>query len=226
MTRFTISDFLTTKNFSFGTPLTTGDIISSLILTIIISLFIYLIYKKTYSGPLYSKEFNVTLIVVSTVVAAIMMGISSNLALSLGMIGALSIVRFRTAIKDPRDITFLFWSISVGIINGAQFYKLSIISSLFIGFTLILLSKKIQIGQPHILVLKYSGLDHPEISRIIKKNCTKSKIRNTTVTDKITERVIEIKLKRNHEFGLLNDLKAIKNINSINLFSYSGELSD
>ena len=121
----TLSEVLTSK-LQFGITLTAADIIISLTITFLTALFIYLIYKKTYSGVLYSHDFNITLIIVSMVVAVIMIGISRNLALSLGLIGALSIVRFRNAVKDPKDVTFLFWAISVGIVNGVQFYKLSI----------------------------------------------------------------------------------------------------
>ena len=117
---------------TFGTPLTTGDIISSILFSVITGLYIFYIYKITFSGILYSKNFNITLILVAMVGSVIIMAVGGNLALALGMVGALSIIRFRTPVKDPKDITFLFWSMTAGIVNGIRFYKLSIISSIII----------------------------------------------------------------------------------------------
>jgi len=226
MKTFTVKDLLQSSNFDFGTSITVGDIIFSLILTFLLALFIFYIYKKTYAGVLYSRDFNVTLIIVSLVVSAIMMGISSNLALSLGMIGALSIVRFRTAVKDPKDITFLFWSISVGLINGVQFYKLSIVASLFIGGILLFLSKKFVIQPQHVLVLRGTNLEIVAIGNALKKNCLKYNVSSTTIDEDIEEKVIQVKIKKGKKSELLNELKKIHQIKTMNLFSYSGELSE
>jgi len=108
------------------------DILISLAITFTVSMFIFFVYKQTYSGVLYSKNFNITIVMTSLIVNMIMIGISGNIVLSLGMVGALSIVRFRTAVKDPKDTAFLFWAITVGIVNGVAFYELTLISSLFI----------------------------------------------------------------------------------------------
>jgi len=225
MKTITLNDILST-GLSQNTTITTADIIICLLITFIIALLIYYIYKKTYSGVLYSQEFNVTLIIVSMVVAVIMLSISRNLALSLGMVGALSIVRFRSAIKDPRDITFIFWSISVGIVNGVQFYKLSIVSSILIGLVLVLMSKRIRITQPYLLVMNYSSLDDAKLEQIINKYCRKFRIRNSTLTEESNEKVIELKIKKSSENKLLNELRLLKGIKKINFFSYNGELRD
>lgn len=226
MKTLTFTDLLSGQNLGFGTSITTADIVVALLVTFFISLFIYYIYKKTYSGVLYSRDFNVTLIIVSMVVAVIMMGISSNLALALGMVGALSIVRFRSAIKEPRDITFLFWSISMGIVNGVQFYKLSIIASIFIGVVLLVLSKKVNIRHPYMLVLKFSDINDAELEDALNRNCSRHTTRNRSLTDHENEMVIEVMLKKDKEKTLLKEVKAIKGVKSVNLFSYLGELSD
>src|SRR3989338_520851 len=118
---------------TIGTPLTPGDIIISLVFSFATGLFIFYVYKKTFSGVLYSKNFNIALIMSTMVASLVMMAIGGKLALSLGMVGALSIIRFRTPVKDSKDMTFLFWAITAGIVNGVRFYKMSIISSIMIG---------------------------------------------------------------------------------------------
>lgn len=137
----TFRDIFTSDLSTFGTPLTTGDTVTSILFILITGLFISYIYKKTYPGVLYSKNFNITLIMVTMIASVIMMAIGGNLVLALGMVGLLSIIRFRTPIKDPKDITFLFWGITVGIVNGIRFYKLSVISSLMMEAILVAISK-------------------------------------------------------------------------------------
>ena len=107
-------------------PLSIADIGMSLVLTFIIALGIFWIYKRTFRGVLYTHSFNVSLVMISLVTSLVIMTISTNLILSLGMVGALSIVRFRTAVKDPLDIVFMFWAIAVGIANGAMQFKLAL----------------------------------------------------------------------------------------------------
>lgn len=137
------SNFLeTTSSFSLI------DSLIGLSVAFIIGLFIYMIYKKTYSGVIYSHSFNISLIVMSMATALIIVGISTNVLLSLGMVGALSIVRFRTPIKDPMDIVYIFWSIITGILCGAGFVILAIIGSIAIGVVLIFFINQIKIEDP------------------------------------------------------------------------------
>jgi len=227
MPPITFRDLFSSNLSTFGTPLTTADIITSLLFSFAIGLFIFYIYKKTYSGVLYSKNFNVTLIMAAMVSSVIMMAIGGNLALSLGMVGALSIIRFRTPIKDPKDITFLFWAIAVGIVSGVQFYKLSVISSAMIGFVLIVLSKKVVMNEPYVAILKYSNIDQTKVESVLKKHCSKYRIRNTVFDDSgIIERTIEVKIKEKNVDNLLKDLKEIKGVTKVMIFSHSGELSE
>ena len=212
---------------TFGTPLTIADIATSILFSFATGLFIFFIYKKTYTGILYSRNFNVTLIMGAMIGSVIMMAIGGNLALALGMVGALSIIRFRTPIKDPKDLTFLFWAITAGIVNGIRFYKLSIISSLMIGAVLLIISKKLVISKPYILILKYSNVDHKKIDPILRKHCNKFDIRNTAMDDSgIVEGTIEVTIKEKHADQLLNDLKRIKGVKKVMMFSHSGELSE
>jgi len=224
----TFRDIFTSSDLgTFGTPLTTGDIVTSIFLSFVTGLFIFYIYKKTYSGVLYSRNFNVTLIMGSMVGSVIMMAIGGNLALALGMVGALSIIRFRTPVKDPKDLTFLFWAITAGIVNGIRFFKLSIISSLMIGAVLLVLSKKLIITKPYVLILKYINIDQENLDSIMKKHCNKFDIRNTTMDDSgNNEMTIELVVKEKHTNLLLNELKETKGIKKVMLFSHTGELSE
>jgi len=224
----TFKDIFTSSDLgTFGTPLTTGDIISSILLSFLSGMFIFYIYRKTYSGVLYSKNFNITLIMSTMVGSVIMMAIGGNLALALGMVGALSIIRFRTPVKDPKDLAFLFWAITSGIVNGIRFYKLSIISSVIIGVVLLVLSKKLIISRPFVLIMKHVSLDIKDVNTILKKHCDKFDIRNYTVDDTgNSERTIEVKIKENHADDLIKDLKEVKGVKKIMMFSHSGELSE
>jgi len=226
MAQLTFQDVFGRNPFEFGTQLTTGDILLSLVITFILALFIYFIYKKTYSGVLYSKNFNVTLIVISLVVAVVMMGISWNIALSLGMVGALSIVRFRTAVKDPKDVTFLFWAITVGIVNGVQFYKLSIISSIFIGIVLLILNKRIIISHPYLLIIKYTKMDRVILERILKRYCQRFKIRNVTFTESIHDITIEVKISDKRQDAFMKEIKQLKGVTKVMMFAHTGELTE
>lgn len=213
------------KIFTPATSLAYGDIVLALFVTLVLAMFIYFIYRKTFSGVLYSKNFNVTLVVVSLIVCVIMMGISRNLALSLGLIGALSIVRFRNAIKDPKDVAFLFWAISIGIINGVQFYKLSVTSTVFVGIVLVVLSRKIVINHPYLLILKYKDeIDEKNVIRVLDKYCSKRQVRNRTLTDEENELTIEIKIKDKNHAPLLQAIKKL--VKKVTMISYTGDLHE
>ncbi len=203
---------------------TIGDIIITLAITFVISLFIYYIYKRTYSGVLYSKNYNLTLVVVAMVVSALIMAISGSLALSLGMVGALSIIRFRTPIKDPKDIAFLFWAISVGIINGVGLFKLSIVASILVGLVLVFFSKRWVFRKQHLLVLKFEKLDNAVLKKNLLKYCSKYEIRHTLMADKGSEMTVEVKLKDNIESAFLSELKKLKGVKNVMLFSQEGPL--
>ena len=219
---FTSSDLGT-----FGSPLTTADIVISILFSFITGLFIFFIYKKTYSGILYSRNFNITLIMGTMIGSVVMMAIGGNLALALGMVGALSIIRFRTPVKDPKDLIFLFWAITSGIVNGIRFYKLSVISSLMIGAVLLVLSKKLVISKPYVLILRHTSIGNKKLGSVLKKHCNKFDIRNTAIDDSgLTEQTIEMTIKEKHTDQLLNELKEVKGVKKVMIFSHTGELSE
>ncbi|MBM3200267.1 DUF4956 domain-containing protein [Candidatus Woesearchaeota archaeon] len=209
-----------------GGNITVPETIVGLCISVILAMFIYYIYKKTYSGVLYSKNFNMTLVFTSLVVTVIMMAISGSLALSLGMVGALSIIRFRTAIKDPKDVTFLFWAITIGVANGVHLYRLSIISSLFIGALMVLFSKNIGISHPFLISLKFTKLDEQKVDAICKKYCKKYHVRNRTLSDDGGDFTVEVIVKKDNQSELLKELKKIEGVKKVMMFSHTGELSD
>ena len=201
------------------------QILISMCITVLLSMFIYWVYKKTYSGVMYSKNFNITIMLISTVTSMVMMIIGSNLALSLGMVGALSIIRFRSAIKDPKDIGFLFWGIAVGLSTGTGIYIIGIIGSIFIAFLLFIFDRGIYNDNCYLLIVKGNEINFDRIESIIKEHTNKFNLKMKNSTDIFTEATYEIKLKRNEDNEILRELKTIENIININIVSYNGEIA-
>ena len=201
------------------------QILISMCITVLLSMFIYWVYKKTYSGVMYSKNFNITIMLISTVTSMVMMIIGSNLALSLGMVGALSIIRFRSAIKDPKDIGFLFWGIAVGLSTGTGIYIIGIIGSIFIAFLLFIFDRGIYNDNCYLLIVKGNDINFDKIESIIKEHTSKFNLKMKNSTDIFTEATYEIKLKRNEDNEILKELKTIENIININIVSYNGEIA-
>ena len=129
------------------------DMLLALIMAFLLGLFLFFIYKKSYSGVMYSASFGVTLLVMTLITTLLIMAVTSNVVLSLGMVGALSIVRFRTAVKEPMDIAFLFWAIAIGIVLAAGLIPLAVFGSLFIGLVLLVFSSRKEGDSPYILVV-------------------------------------------------------------------------
>lgn len=222
--RITFSDIFTSKAYDFTTTLTIGEIILSLGITLLMSIVIYLVYKRTFSGVFYSKNFNITLVSTSLVTTAIMMAISGSLALSLGMVGALSIIRFRTAVKDPRDIAFLFWAISTGIINGVGLFSLSAISSVIIGSTIVFLSKIRMFLPTYLIIIKSTPGNLEKIQEKIHRKSRRINLRNITSSHEEEEICIELKLKEGDQGEIIKSVKGIGGVKRVTLMSYSGDL--
>lgn len=138
------------------------DIVFNLLVSFLIGMFIFWIYRKTFVGVLYQHSFNVSLVATTMIVSLIIMTISGNLVLSLGMVGALSIVRFRTPIKDPIDLVFIFWAIAVGIADGVGYYHMTVIGSIALGMVLLLLTRKKKQENAYLLVLRMSDQQNEE----------------------------------------------------------------
>lgn len=199
------------------------DVLLALGLAFVLGLFIFLVYKKTYTGVMYSDSFGVSLIAMSMITSLVIIAVTSNVVLSLGMVGALSIVRFRTAIKEPMDIAFLFWAIAVGIVLGAGFLALAVIGSVLIGVILVLFSTR-KIGQtPYILVVNCDGASIEEaLDSILTASTKKCLLKSKGVTRDSMELTYEIRLKDNTgEF--INQICEIPGVSNAVLVTYNGE---
>lgn len=190
------------------------DMIITLVLSFAIGLFIFMVYKKTYNGVMYSSSFGVTLIALTMITNVLILAVTSNVVLSLGMVGALSIVRFRTAIKEPLDIAFLFWSIAVGIILAAGFLPLAVIGSVVIGSVLLVFVNKKSHLNPYMVVV--SCVDYEAemaIRDFLAKQVQKSVIKSKTAQKHSIELNIEVRMKdENTDF--INILYEMKGVNS------------
>lgn len=206
----------------FTGTISVEKIIFSLLLAFIISVFIVIVYKKTYSGVVYSKSFSLCIILLCMVTAMIIRTISSNLALSLGMVGALSIVRFRTAIKEPVDTVFMFWSITAGIMTGAGLYLVALIASLIIGLLYFVgYTFGFKVGKQYLFILKYDQSVEDDILKCINKN-KKIKIKSKTITKNIIELTFEVEIK-NNDIKLLDKFKDMEGVFSASAISYQND---
>ena len=212
------SSFLCNIN-SFSTL----DVLLALGLAFVIGLFIFLIYKKTYQGVMYSSSFGTTLIALTMITTVVILAVTSNVVLSLGMVGALSIVRFRTAIKEPLDIAFLFWAIAVGIVLAAGFIPLAVVGSVIIGAILLIFVNKKSHCNPYIVVLSCTD-DNAEQKAIdfLRGNVQKCVVKSKTATKGLIELNLEIRMV-NENTGFINALSNMPGVNSAVLVSYNGE---
>ena len=199
------------------------DMVIALALAFVLGLFIFLVYKKTFNGVMYSAGFGVSLLGMTLITTLIILAVTSNIVLSLGMVGALSIVRFRTAIKEPMDIVFLFWAISAGIVLGAGLIPLAIFGSLFIGVILIIFVNKKSGDSPYILVVNCAdGKAEQKVLDTVKTSVKKQVIKSKAVSQNGIELTIEVRLKSS-ETDFVNILGAIDGVSSTVLVSYNGE---
>lgn len=212
------SSFLSNIN-SFSTL----DVLLALGLSFVLGLFIFLIYKKTYQGVMYSDSFGISLIAMSMITSLVIIAVTSNVVLSLGMVGALSIVRFRSAIKEPMDIAFLFWAIAVGIVLGAGLLPLAIIGSVIIGIIIVIFSTR-KIGDiPYILVVNCENEEiETETERLIKEEAKKSLLKSKTVNQLGVELTYEVRIKK-EDTGFVNKISAVSGVTNAVLVSYNGE---
>jgi uncharacterized membrane protein YhiD involved in acid resistance len=201
--------------------LTIERVLLSLIVTFGVTLFIFYMYRKTFRGVLYTRNFNVGLVLTGLVVNLVVLPISSNIALSLGMVGALSIVRFRTAIKDPADIVFTFWAIAVGIISGAGLYMIAIVGSPVIGLFMFVLSRaNFRTNDPYLLVINYSNEAETAVQEAIPKN----KLRSRTVNPAGIELILEVRMKA-RDASQVDELLKIKGVKNAALVGYTADVA-
>lgn len=219
----TFSDVFKSSFLANINSFSTLDVLLALGLSFVLGLFIFTVYKKTYSGVMYSDSFGISLIAMSMITSLVIIAVTSNVVLSLGMVGALSIVRFRTAIKEPMDIAFLFWSIAVGIVLGAGLLPLAIIGSVIIGVIIVIFSTR-KIGDiPYILVVSCED-DNAEtaVDEIVQKAVKKFVLKSKTVSGMGIELTFEVRVKNDDTF-FVNQLLQANGVNNAVLVSYNGE---
>lgn len=202
---------------------TLPDMAIALVLAFLVGLFIFFVYKKTYSGVLYSSSFGVTLVALTMITTLVILAVTSNVVLSLGMVGALSIVRFRTAIKEPLDIAFLFWAIAVGIVLAAGFVPLAVIGSVFIGLVLVFFVNRKPHVHPYILVLACDDQETENKAReLMGGHVERTVVKSKTAQAGRIELNLEVRLKEdNTEF--VTELAALPGVQRAVLVSYNGE---
>ncbi len=199
------------------------DMMLALILAFGLGLFIFLVYKKTYQGVMYSSSFGVTLIALTMITTLVILAVTSNVVLSLGMVGALSIVRFRTAIKEPLDIAFLFWSIAVGIVLAAGMIPLAVIGSVIIGIMLLVFVNRKSHFNPYIVVIQCDGHDSETAAKEYLDEMTRRCVVKSKSAQKGSlELTLEIRLK-NDNTDFINTLSEMDGVNSAVLVSYNGD---
>lgn len=204
--------------------ITTGKIAATLIVTALLALYIFAIYRLVTRKVFYSKNFNISLAVMSLITAAIILAMQSNLVISLGMVGALSIVRFRTAIKDPMDLAFLFWSISIGIICGAGLYEIALVTS--VGVTVfILVLDMLPVGKaPMMLVVNSSEMNGEKaVLDVVGKYARYYKVKSRNLSKGRLDLVIELKVKE--ESALVSEIAALDGMISASMISHDGEVT-
>lgn len=206
--------------------ITTLNILLNISMSFFVGMFIFFIYKKTYQGVLYQRSFNISLVLASTVTSMIIMTISGNLILSLGMVGALSIVRFRTPVKDSMDLVFLFWAISVGIANGVGYFNISIVGSIMIAvFMLFLTRSGKDVADTFLLVIQLSDSSKEDnVLNEIKQKADLFSIKSKTVSAAGTEITLEIKTNQ-EQTGFMNKLQTNDSVIRATLVTYDQDLS-
>jgi hypothetical protein len=205
-------------NLSSGTQLNITDIFIALFVSLVCALIVLWTYKHTYQGVLYQQSFGVTIVLAALVTTSVIMVISGNLVLSLGMVGALSIVRFRAAIKDPLDIVFMFWAISIGIANGVAYWKVSFTTTILLAIIMLMMKKAPKLSTPFLLVLKLKNDNNDKVLQIIKKNTKKVKLKNKTLKNGYSEVIYEIS--GINESKLMPSLDELNSIDDITLVAY------
>ncbi len=199
------------------------DMVLALVLAFGVGMFIFLIYKKTYAGVMYSSSFGVTLVALTMITTLVILAVTSNVVLSLGMVGALSIVRFRTAIKEPLDIAFLFWAIAVGIVLAAGFIPLAVIGSVVIGVILLVFANRKSHVSPYIVVLSCQDQAGENAAMsYLTEHTQRCVCKSKTVRTGKIEMNLEVRLK-DEDTSFVNGISALPGVDSAVLVSYNGD---
>ncbi|MBQ7255633.1 MAG: DUF4956 domain-containing protein [Oscillospiraceae bacterium] len=219
----TFSDIFKSSFLENVTAVSVLDIVLALVLSFAIGLFIFLIYKKTYAGVMYSSSFGVTLVALTMITTLVILAVTSNVVLSLGMVGALSIVRFRTAIKEPLDIAFLFWAIAAGIVLAAGMIPLAVFGSVLIGVILLVFANRKDHTNPYIVVLTCD--DHESETKAVsylKEHTKRCTVKSKSAQKGAVELNVQIRLKDDNT-DFINALAELSGVQSAVLVSYNGD---
>jgi hypothetical protein len=199
------------------------DMVIALVLAFGIGMYIFLIYKKTFAGVMYSSSFGVTLVALTMISTLVILAVTSNVVLSLGMVGALSIVRFRTAIKEPLDIAFLFWAIAVGIVLAAGMIPLAVFGSFVIGIMLLVFANRKSHINPYIVVIRCENHDSEvKAAEFLKKQVQRYVVKSKTAQKGAIELNVEVRMK-DGDTDFVNILSEMEGVNSAVLVSYNGD---
>ncbi|MBQ4900389.1 DUF4956 domain-containing protein [Paenibacillus sp. Marseille-P2973] len=196
------------------------DVFLGLLCAFIIGMFIFWVYKKAFRGVVYSYNYNVSFVLMTMITALVIMTISTNIVLSLGMVGALSIVRFRNAVKDPLDIVYMFWALAAGIASGAKLYPIALFGSLLIGMTLLWLSRRKIREQPFLLIIRHTEEAANEVREQLRK--LPYRLKSKTVRREFTELTVELRL-RDDNTAFLHSISDINGVQDASLINYSGD---
>ncbi len=199
------------------------DMVIALTLAFCLGLFIFMVYKKTFSGVMYSSSFGVTLIALTMITTVVILAVTSNVVLSLGMVGALSIVRFRTAVKEPLDLVFLFWSIAVGIVLAAGMIPLAVFGSVIIGVILLVFVNKKSHRNPYIIVVQCDNHESEvNVRTYLDQNVDKCVVKSKSAQKGSVELNMEVHLKDDNT-DFINVLSEMPGVQSAVLVSYNGD---
>ena len=212
-----------TEGFS-GTALTVPAILLGIGFAALLSVYEFFIYRTVNRNAFYSRNFNLSLIALAVITASVILTIQSNIVVSLGMVGALSIVRFRTAIKDPMDLIFLFWSIAIGIICGAGFAMIAVIASAVLTIVIVVFSGRGSERETQILVVNAPNYDCEErVMQIVRHHCPKYKVRSRSVTEAGMSLAVEVKCRK--PGALIEELMESRAVRTVSLVEHDGEIS-
>jgi len=211
-------------NLGSGSLITLSDIIVALIASLICAGIISYTYKYAYQGILYQKSFSLSLILISLITTSVIMVISGNLVLSLGMVGALSIVRFRAAVKDPLDIVFMFWAVSIGIANGVAAFKVSFAASIIISFIIIIVKKLPLSSTSYMVIVKCKPSTENELLKILSKETKKFYLKSKNINSDQLELIFETRIK--DQSKLSKKISELSGVFNVNILSYSSNILD
>ncbi|MBR2327639.1 MAG: DUF4956 domain-containing protein [Clostridia bacterium] len=191
--------------------------------SLLLGIGIFFVYKHTFAGVLYSKSLGFSFIMLALVTTLVIMAVSSNMVLSLGMVGALSIVRFRSAIKEPVDIAFIFWALAVGIVNGAGLVGLSVAGSVIIGATVIIFANFKTKYHPYVLVIDLEPeYDEAKINALLKAKCKKFSVKSKTLGQNGADMTVEVRLEEK-DLKIVNELNRFSFVRNAALISFNGD---